>query len=199
MENAKICQGPDPLASGNGSSDLDQALAALAPEVVAFMQHHCGDPHLGADLAHDAIAQAMRSLHTLREPGALRGWIFRIAVNRFHDHMRRAAITRAESPGTSAEPLAPQERAPERHLLARELDAVLRAELLRLPERQRTVLMLHGVRDLSHPQIAALLDITVDAVKMSLFHAREKMRARLAGYLGSVPRKRRMSGGGARS
>jgi RNA polymerase sigma-70 factor (ECF subfamily) len=198
MENAKICQGPDPFASGNDGSDLDQALAALAPEIVAFMQHHCGDPHLGADLAHDAIAQAMRCLHTLREPAALRGWIFRIAVNRFHDYLRRAAISPAEDGGPDAEPLAPQERAPERHLLARELDAVLRTELLRLPERQRTVLMLHGVRDLSHNEIAQLLGITVDAVKMSLFHAREKMRARLAGYLGSVPRKRRMNGGGAK-
>lgn len=173
--------------------DLEAALAALAPEVIGFMQHHCGDPHLGADLGQEALARAMRCLATLRDPDALRGWVFRIAINLFNDHLRRVALEpRAGGAGSlpgGDESCAPGP-GPERELLARELDEVLRASLHQLPERQRTVLMLHGVRDLGHAQIAALLGISLDAVKMSLFHAREKMRVRLARYLDHVPPKR---------
>jgi RNA polymerase sigma-70 factor (ECF subfamily) len=175
-------------------SDLEQGLAELSGEVVAFMQHHCGDPHLGADLAHDALAQAMRHLQTLRDPRALRGWVFKIAINRFNDHLRRGVLEPQDAASLPDRP-APPHLAPDREMLARELDAVLRQELHRLPDRQRTVLMLHGVRDLDQVEIAALLGISVDAVKMSLFHAREKMRVRLARYLDRVPEKRRMKPG----
>ena len=77
-----------------------------------------------------------------------------------------------------------------------ELEALL--ESGGLSARDRTVLMLHGVRDMGHPEIAALLGISVDAVKMSLFHAREKMRRRLARYVDRVPKKRPLRGGSAR-
>ena len=69
----------------------------------------------------------------------------------------------------------------------RELDAVLRQELQRLPERQRTVLLLHGLRGLDLRGIGGLLGISQAAVKMSLFHARERMRGRVTRYLGHSP------------
>lgn len=166
--------------------NLQEALSELAPLVVAFMQHHVGDVHLGADLAQDALAQAMRRLGSLRDARALRGWVFRIAINCFTDHLRRSKLLE-KSTEPVKEPSAPAHAAPDRELLARELDSVLRRELLSLPERQRSVLLLHGIRDLCHSEIAGLLGISVDAVKMSLFHAREKMRRRLALYLGQAP------------
>ncbi len=169
--------------------DLRAALVALAEELVGFMQHHVGDPHLGADIAQDALAQAFQALGRLRDPDALRGWVYRIAINRFNDHVRRSKSLRQE-PGPLPERVAPDDAGPVRQALARELDSELRDQLLALPERQRTVLMLHGVRGMTHRDIAGLLEITVDAVKMSLFHAREKMRSRLERYLGHAPTKR---------
>lgn len=169
--------------------DLRSALVQLAEELVGFMQHHAGDPHLGADIAQDALAQAFQALDRLRDPKALRGWVYRIAINRFNDHVRKSKILRQE-PGPLPDRTAPETAGPERQALAHELDAQLRDQLLGLPERQRTVLMLHGVRGMTHQDIASLLEITVDAVKMSLFHAREKMRVRLERYMGSAPNKR---------
>lgn len=179
-----------------GPDDLRQALVELAGELVGFMQHHVGDPHLGADIAQDALAQAFQSLERLRDPEALRGWVYRIAINRFNDHVRKARILKQEA-GPVPERTAPAAAGPERQALAHELDGELREQLLALPERQRTVLMLHGVRGMTHQDIAVLLEISVDAVKMSLFHAREKMRSRLQRYMGRAPGKRATRRGGA--
>jgi len=169
--------------------DLRKALVDLASELVGFMQHHVGDPHLGADIAQDALAQAFQSLDRLRDSEALRGWVYRIAINRFNDHVRKARILKQEA-GPLPECSAPSAAGPQRQALAQELDRELREQLLALPERQRTVLMLHGVRGMTQQDIAELLEVSVDAVKMSLFHAREKMRVRLQSYMGSAPAKR---------
>jgi RNA polymerase sigma-70 factor (ECF subfamily) len=169
--------------------DLETEVAALAPELIAFLRHHTGDHHLGADLAQDVLARAFRSLSGLRDPEALRGWLFRIAVNRFNDHVRRSRALRVDV-GPVPEREAPAAERPDREAMASELDQVLRRELVKLPERQRTVLMLHGVRGMRQPEIAEILGISADAVKMSLFHAREKMRVRLAHYMERVPEKR---------
>lgn len=169
--------------------DLEEELVLLAPEVIAFLRHHTGDHHLGADLAQDVLARAFRSIAGLRDREALRGWLFRIAVNRFNDHIRRSRALRIDV-GPVPEREAPAAERPDREAMASELDQVLRRELVKLPERQRTVLMLHGVRGMRQPEIAEVLGISVDAVKMSLFHAREKMRSRLAHYMERVPAKR---------
>lgn len=168
---------------------MRQSLVDMAGELIAFMQHHAGDPHLGADLAQDALAQAFQTLGSLRDPKALKGWVFRIAINRFNDHIRKSRVLR-EEPGPVPECSAPESVRPEREALARELDRELREQLMALPGRQRTVLLLHGVKGLTHKDIAELLGVTVDAVKMSLFHAREKMRSHLERYMGEAPRKR---------
>jgi RNA polymerase sigma factor (sigma-70 family) len=179
---------PQTHTQGDETS-ITSVLAALAPELVAFMQHHAGDTHLGADIAQDALVQALQSLPELRDASAVRGWVYRIAINRFNDHVRRRRIIHweGEPPDHHAAPSATR---PEREALTRELDRELRDQLLQLPERQRTVLMLHSVRGLSQSQIAQLLGISIDAVKMGLFHAREKMRVRLEQYLGAAPEKR---------
>lgn len=176
---------------------LEAELAGLAGELVAFMQHHVGDAHLGADLAQDALAQALRSVQHLRQHERLKGWLFRIAVNRFNDHVRRKRIVTEEAMAEAQELPGRQSDRPDRAAMTRELDVLLRDELERLPERQRTVLMLHGVQGLTHPEIADLLGITPDAVKMSLFHGRERLRGRLADRMvDGLPDKRIQRKGG---
>ncbi|MAG34315.1 MAG: hypothetical protein CL908_25835 [Deltaproteobacteria bacterium] len=194
MTTGQMTDGNRAEASADADT-LRDALVDMAGELIAFMQHHTGDPHLGADLAQDALAQAFQALQRLRDPLALRGWVFRIAINRFNDHVRKVKVLKQE-PGPIPERSAPDQDRPEREALAHELDRELRGQLMALPERQRTVLMLHGVKGMSHSDIADVLDITVDAVKMSLFHAREKMRTRLERYLGQAPKKRATRRGG---
>jgi RNA polymerase sigma-70 factor (ECF subfamily) len=172
--------------------DLEEALSGLARDLLGFLRHHVGDTDVAADLAQDTLAQALDSLHRLRNPAALRGWLYRIAVNRFNDHLRRRGL-RAVATESVPERSGQGSSEPESVALTRELDSVLRTELHRLPERQRTVLMLHGIDGVDSTSISELLGISPAAVKMSLFHARERMRERLSRYLGhSLGRKERM-------
>lgn len=164
--------------------DLREALSALADDVHAFLRHHTGDPQVAADLAQEALARALISMETLRDRRALKGWLFRIAINRFNDHVRRRKEVALEEGEIPAGPPMARHGEPDREMLTRELDQVLREELLRLPERQRTVLMLHGIDGVRQRDIAELLGISVAAVKMSLYHGREALAGKLSRYLG---------------
>jgi RNA polymerase sigma-70 factor (ECF subfamily) len=52
-----------------------------------------GDRHLAADLAQETFTKALYRLDRFewRGPGSFRGWLARIAVNTFRDHVRSAA------------------------------------------------------------------------------------------------------------
>ena len=74
------------------------------------------------------------------------------------------------------------------------LDGVLRKEARRklgeamegLPEQERACVTLRVYHDLSHREIAELLEIAVGTVKAHLHHARRKLRVRLQGTLGGI-------------
>lgn len=160
--------------------DPRAVLVPLAQEVLALLRHYTRDPHLAADLTQDTMAQAMGALHRLRDRAALRSWVLRIAVNRFNDHLRESAARRRSPP--PGRPRSPRD--PQREVLARELDEVLREEVLQLPDRQRSVLILHGLEGLDQASIARILEMTPGAVKMALYRGRERLRHRLGRYLG---------------
>ena len=56
--------------------------------------------------------------------------------------------------------------------------------LAKLTEMQRTILVLHEVEGESQSQIAELLDLTVENVRMQLCRARKKMRQWLRPFIG---------------
>jgi RNA polymerase sigma-70 factor (ECF subfamily) len=71
---------------------------------------------------------------------------------------------------------------------ARNIDKAERAEMVReaiqmLDERQRMALMLSKFEGLSYVEIAAAMDLSVEATKSLLFRAREKLRQKLEPYM----------------
>jgi RNA polymerase sigma factor (sigma-70 family) len=168
---------------------LDAEVVRCAPEIAAFLTHHAGDRGVGADLAQDVLARAFRGLSTVREPSHVRAWLYRIAVNRFHDFVRQTRRTPPPAPILDR-PDPRAEASPEKAALRREAEDVLRRATAELPSRQRAVFLLHGVEGFDHAAIAATLGVSVGAVKTALYHARETLRAKLADYLGGGSRER---------
>ncbi|HVJ85370.1 MAG TPA: RNA polymerase sigma factor [Caulifigura sp.] len=109
-------------------------------------------------------------------------FLCRIATSRSIDRLRQryrqqAAIGPPRSPqhedlaGLASDGATPVELA-----VASELSERLRIALAELPERQAEVFSLHVLSDQSQPEIATLLDMTVNAVGVSLHRARERLR-----------------------
>lgn len=138
--------------------------------ITALATSLTGSREIGADLAHEAMTRTFRSwahVRTLDRPGA---WLRRVVINLAIDaHRRRqreaSAIRRLSAVPRPAEPGASSAAA----------SAQFWAAVRELPERQRAVVALHYVDELTVTEIAQVLDISDGTVKSSLHRARAKL------------------------
>lgn len=165
--------------------ELAERAAALAPELERFLVHHAGDGELGRELAQEALARALPRLAELRQPGALRGWLFRIGINALNDQLRQRRPQQELEAAQALSDPDPGTR-PDRAAEGSEMETLLRRALHGLPERQRSILLLHAVQGVEHAEIARLLGISRGAVKAGLFHGRERLRQVLARHDGAA-------------
>jgi RNA polymerase sigma-70 factor (ECF subfamily) len=131
----------------------------------------------GEDVVQDALARAYYELSELREMPALRAWLFRIAHNRALDLIRARQVRAAEPLEAALEVPADAEFNPE-NVLARE--QALRSALsrfLELAPTQRSCVILKDVLEHSLEEIAALLELSIPAVKAALHRGRGRLRA----------------------
>jgi RNA polymerase sigma factor (sigma-70 family) len=149
---------------------------------------------LPADRAEDAVQQtfvnAFTALRSEEPPARLKPWLYRIAhnvaVNALHKNGWDYDQLREELNGVPQPPDIVMERARLRDVL-RELD--------RLPERQRSALVLRAFEGRSYEEIASALRATAPIVRQLLNRARTKLRDGL-GFLVPVPVLRAMLSGG---
>ncbi|MEA2383540.1 MAG: hypothetical protein QOH72_3511 [Solirubrobacteraceae bacterium] len=148
--------------------------------LIAFCRHMLRSREEAEDALQHTFAAAYRSLTAGERPNALKAWLYTIARNRCLTVLRarrtREDAATAETPfdGAVVEGLsdAVQRRADLRDLVA---------DLHRLPEDQRSALVLFELGDHSHAEIADVLSVDREKVKALVFQAREGLlRARTA-------------------
>lgn len=137
------------------------------------------------ELAQEAMLQAYLSLDRLRDPARFKSWLCGIVLNVCRSHLRDREINffslEAIMGGLQfyavplfGVPVNPEKIAEERDLHRIVLDAI---NALAPSDRDATLLFYYA--QLSLQEIAALLDISVGAVKVRLHRARQRLKAKL--------------------
>jgi RNA polymerase sigma-70 factor, ECF subfamily len=153
----------------------DRAFAAIheryEARLVAYARQLLGGAHHDAEeVVQDAFVRALGALRADDREMALRAWLYTIVRNRALDVLRRPVRTTDLEPHAAVLPDAggdPHERLAH----AEELGALV-ASMKRLPERQRTALVMHEMGGCSHRTIAARLDVTTGGSKALVSRAR---------------------------
>jgi RNA polymerase sigma-70 factor (ECF subfamily) len=173
-EDAATALPADPTAA---RAFVEVLFARHHGEIFAYLVRMLRDPELAADLAQDSFIRAYRAHASLEDPTKARAWLYQIANRVALDEIRRRRIVRfipwtGESRGAapSAERLAMDTR----------LSGELERALARIPERQRSALLLAEVHDLSGVELAASLGTSHIAARALLTRARESLRRALA-------------------
>lgn len=162
-------------AAGDRSAARDLTLR-LAPRVLALARRMLGDAAEAEDVAQEAILRLWRMAPDWRVGEAqVSTWLYRVASNLCIDRLRRRRERTGEALPETADP-APG--ALDR-LVAADRAAALQAALAALPERQRLAIVLRHFEERSNPEIAAVLDTSVEAVESLLARARRELAARL--------------------
>jgi RNA polymerase sigma-70 factor (ECF subfamily) len=140
----------------------------------AFARQILGGAHHDAEeVVQDAFVRALGALRADDREMALKAWLYTIVRNRALDVLRRPVRTTDIEPhaltlcDAGADPC-------ERFARSEELEALV-AGLKRLPERQRTALVLHEMGGASHQTIARRLDVTTGGSKALVCRARASL------------------------
>lgn len=131
-------------------------------------------PDAAADLVQESFIKAYTSLEQCHDPSRFKAWIFRILSNRCKDYLKNRR--RLTAPLEEDTALAPNHEDPEFALQQHELRAALDRALATLPDPQREAFLLKHVEGQSYEEMAVLLEVSVSALKMRVFRAREALQ-----------------------
>jgi RNA polymerase sigma factor (sigma-70 family) len=166
----------EPAVDRDRQEGLLALAAALRPELHRYCARLMGSVIDGEDVVQDTFARAFVALDELCEVPQLRPWLFRIAHNRALDLLRSRAIRVAEPIEAALEIVDDTKADPVETLMRRQAVQTAVSRFAELPVLQRSVVILRDVLDEPLAEIAALLGITVDAVKGHLARGRARLR-----------------------
>ena len=136
-----------------------------------------GDVDEAADVLQEAFIRAYDALASCREPDKFKAWVFRIVTNQCHNARRRRVLVPLERVAN------PAPEGPDEMLDRAEIRTAVGAALTELTEEQRVAFVMKHIEGRSYAEMAELLDVGEDALKMRVHRARDAMKRLLEGVI----------------
>lgn len=189
--NAQVEQALEILKTDDPKA-VEQAIESLQSAVYAFGMKVCGHPEDAEDTAQETLLRLARSLKNFPNARALSVWLYKVAKTQCLMSRRKSKFAPAEM--LSLEELMPERLGtgltvqkswaitPEEVVLHQESRARLEQAVLALPKQYRLVLILRDMEQLNTREVAEVMEISEDTVKMRLHRARVFVRNELEKY-----------------
>ena len=159
-------------------ANIHRNIEAEIPRLRRYARALARDAAAADDLVQDCLARALGKLHLWQEGTDLRAWLFTILHNQYVNQVRRAVREGASVGLSETEPMLTRAPHQGKRLELRDLDRAIR----KLPEEQRSVILLVGLEGMRYEEVAAVLGVPVGTVRSRLSRGREALR-RLMGIV----------------
>lgn len=145
------------------------------------------------DLTQEVFVKAAAGLNDFRGESQMATWLYRIATNTALDRLRSPSFQRMNQKGLSGEPCGEGEpheeaRTPEntpsveQDLIRKEMNKCIRDFVENLPPGYRAVMVLSELEELKNKEIAEILGVALDTVKIRLHRARARLKRELESH-----------------
>jgi len=154
--------------------------------IISFIYDMVGRRDLTEELTQETFVRAYKNLNGLRDDTKLSTWLFGIAKNVARESLRyrRRETDKVGIDDDRVIELSDGKVTPDRELLDKELNGVIREALGALDEDKRVVFMLKIFQQRSYEEIAEITGSSIPKLKTDLHRARAEMRRRIRPYLG---------------
>lgn len=172
----------------NNEPDFESVYGEFHPKINRYLERMVGKTE-AEDLTQEVLMKVNRSLKQFQGNSSLSTWIYRLATNSALDRLRSRTFRQNEQKislsdiGDESEAeekdIQTQEKelSVEREAIRNEMNVCIREFVDKLPENYRTVIILSELKDLKNQEIAEILGISLDAVKIRLHRARVRLKA----------------------
>ncbi len=157
------------------------------PRILRYLTRLIGKDE-AEDLTQEVFVKINKSLGTFRGDAQLSTWIYRIATNAAMDRFRSPSLALIGSEELSdnsfeadedSRPHSSKSGLLDQQLIRKEMNDCIREVVDKLPENYRTVIVLSELEELTNSEIADVLQVTVDTVKIRLHRARARLKLEL--------------------
>jgi len=171
--------------------DFEEIYSLFQPRILGYLSRMLGENE-AEDLTQEVFVKVDRALKEFRGEARLSTWIYRIATNAALDRLRSSPYrqrARESVQADSADQGAGLEdknvwtgetkEGLDQQLIRREMNSCIREYIDQLPEDYRTVLLLSEVEGFKNREIAEILGVSLDTVKIRLHRARARLKESL--------------------
>jgi RNA polymerase sigma-70 factor, ECF subfamily len=145
------------------------------------------------DLAQDVFIELFESLPNFRHESKLSTWIYRIAVNKSLNYVRKrkretffssltSIFNSQEIENSVINGMADLSSEADREINTKELHYTLKQAIDSLPKNQKIAFILNKYQDLSYKEVADVMGITLSSVESLLFRAKVNLQKLLSEY-----------------
>ncbi len=175
--------------------DFQKIYDAFQPKILHYVTRLVGENE-AEDLSQEIFLKISQSLADFRGESNLSTWLYRIATNAALDRLRSPAFRRSAQKSLADDSMESAETtledkdiwtgekalSVEQQAARKEMNECIRNFVEELPENYRTVVVLSELEDLRNDEIAEILGITLDTVKIRLHRARAKLQKELKAH-----------------
>jgi RNA polymerase sigma-70 factor (ECF subfamily) len=171
----------------NNTLDFKEIYREYQPKIHYYLSKLTG-PNESEDLTQEVFDKVNRSLDGFRGESKLATWIYRIATHTALDKLRSSSFKHSskltslkESTGIGNKNIwkGQSEASTDQKIIRKEMSACVREYIDGLPSDYRTILILSEIEDFKNKEIADILQISLENVKIRLHRARAALKKEL--------------------
>ncbi len=164
--------------------EFQKIYRSFGPKIFRYLSRLAGEGE-AEDLTQEVFIKISTALGTFRGDSQVSTWIYKIATNTALDKLRSASFRSSIADGSASnetslenDDLLADESAPpvDTSLIKEEMSDCIHQFIDRLPPDYRAVIILSEFEELKNDEIAKVLGITIDTVKIRLHRARARLK-----------------------
>ena len=162
------------LAMSGDDIAFEELVRRRQTGIRSLLRQLSGEQSLADDFAQETFFRAWQKLRNLRSPGAFGGWLRRIAVNVFLQHIRKTDLSIKNSETVLSTKAS--------NSVSRSTRMDLEKALIKLKPMERICIVLSYAERLSHHEICGVTDLPLGTVKSHISRGSARLRQYLKEY-----------------
>lgn len=172
--------------------DFQNIYDTFQPKIHRYLTRLVGE-YEAEDLTQEVFVKISQRLKSFRGESQLSTWVYRIATNAALDKVRSPSFQQMVQKRSLSNSIAEGEieiedkvvwtgekiTSVDQQLIRKEMNDCIRNFIEKLPENHKTILVLSELEGLQAREIAEILQITLDTVKIRLHRAKAKLKKEL--------------------
>jgi len=167
--------------------DFNEICEEFYPKIVRYLSRLTGQQE-AEDIAQEVFEKASRGLKSFKGESKLSTWLYRIATNTAIDRMRSPSFRRSSEHTSLNEDTGTEDRNVwsghtkthiDQTVIRKEMSECVREFIDRLSSDYKTVILLSELEGFKNREIADILQVSLDTVKIRLHRARTRLKKKL--------------------